>query len=497
MLGMIKWPAKNVTSVVANSIVWLVLLIFLIDYFIDFKRELLVISATISILVILILVIRYKQLLLLALSFVVPLSVPFSLGTSQISLPSELIATLLTCFFLFKVINGKKLDLNFLSHPVTLLILLDLLWIFISSFFSQLPEVSFKRFIIRLCYYVAFYYFYYELFTNDASTIKKVFNLHVMGFLVPIIYAFFNHASLDFTTVGSQRISAPFYFDHTVYGACLVFFIPFIFFFFFNSIDKRQRIFYGALLIVFVLAAILSYSRAAWISLFFSAGVAVILKYRIKFKYLFFAVLLAIIAGILNFADIARSMKENKEISHSNNVTMHFKSISNINNDASNKERINRWKCALRMFADKPITGFGPGTYQFFYGQYQMQEDMTRISTYNGTKGHAHSEYLNYLSETGLPGLLIFLSLLTTVCTTALKLYKRNISGPQSNMILFILPALTTYLVHAFFNGFLEFDKMAMPVFMSFAAVCFLDNNFREEKRRKLLICEYLEKSVK
>ena len=368
-------------------------------------------------------------------------------------------------------------------HPITLLILLDLLWIFVSSVFSQLPEVSLKRFIIRLCYYITFYFFYHELFMQNGANIIKVFKMHVIGFLSPILYSFINHASLGFTTMGSQRISAPFYFDHTIYGACLVFFIPFLYFLFLNAPDTKEKVFFGALLSIFLIAVILSYSRAAWISVFVACGVAMILKYRIKLKYLLYLAATVLVIGVINLTEISRSLKENKDISHSNNVGMHFKSISNINTDASNKERINRWKCALRMFADKPATGFGPGTYQFFYGQYQRQEDMTRISTYNGSKGHAHSEYLNYLSETGLPGLLIFLSLLTAVFGTAVRLYKRNISAQQSSLILFILPSLTTYLVHAFFNGFLEFDKMAMPVFMSFAAICFLDNNFKEQKK--------------
>ncbi|MCK7541556.1 MAG: hypothetical protein MZV63_67070 [Marinilabiliales bacterium] len=37
----------------------------------------------------------------------------------------------------------------------------------------------------------------------------------------------------------------------------------------------------------------------------------------------------------------------------------HLRSASNISTDQSNLERINRWKCALRMFAEKPLCGMG------------------------------------------------------------------------------------------------------------------------------------------
>jgi O-antigen ligase len=242
-----------------------------------------------------------------------------------------------------------------------------------------------------------------------------------------------------------------------------------------NEQRIKNRLFYSSILIIFIAATVLSYSRAAWVSLVIAFLINLVIKYKIKIKPLVYILSVLVFALLFNRQRIINSVKENKEISHSNNVGMHLKSISNVNTDASNKERINRWKCALRMFAEKPLTGFGPGTYQFFYGQFQQREDMTRISTYNGTKGHAHSEYLNYLSETGLPGLLIFLSLISTVCYKCILLYRKSENDKIKTIALFVFTGLVTFLIHAFFNGFLEFDKMAMPVFVSFAAITFLD----------------------
>ncbi len=460
-----------------NGIILLILSLFFIDYFIDFGSELQIISLLLFAVATAIFVLRYKQLLLYGLSLLIPVSVPLAVfGGSKISLPSEAICALLFAFFAVKIILDKRPDRSFLKHPLTLLILADLAWLLITSVFSQLLDVSLKRFIIRLFYYVAFYYFYYELFKQDAKNIKRVFTLHCVGFLVPIVYATVIHARLGFTTVGSQQISAPFYFDHTIYGACLVFFIPFLVFCAFNKqYKKTTRWWYMVLLLVFLAAVVLSYSRAAWLSLLMALAVYFILKKRIRVRYLFYSILPVIAALALNWNKISVSLKENKGISHSNDVAMHFKSISNVNTDASNKERINRWKCALRMFADKPLIGFGPGTYQFFYGQYQQRQDLTRISTFNGTKGHAHSEYLNYLSETGLPGLLIFTAIIIFVCTRSLRLIHVYKGFPEGDIALYTFSGLVTFFIHGFFNGFLEFEKVAMPVFISYAVLTFLD----------------------
>jgi len=470
-------------AILSHLLICLVLLLFFTSYFIDLDRELFFTIVVLVTVATVILVLQYKQLLLFTLGFLIPFSFPLQVfGTSVVNIPSEMICALFTGFLIAKIATGGKFDSAFLRHPITVLIFCDLAWLFICSFFSEMPEVSFKRFIIRFCYYSTFYYFYHELFKQDINNIRRVFTLHTIGFLVPIIYATFNHARLGFTTVGSQRISAPFYYDHTIYGACLAFFIPFLFNSALRAKHSKTRVFYLLLLIIFMAAAILSYSRAAWLSLLIAAGINLILKNKIKARYLFYGCCIVLLASVVNWQKIITSLKENKEISHSNNVSMHLKSISNVNTDASNKERINRWKCALRMFADKPLLGFGPGTYQFFYGQYQQREDLTRISTFNGTKGHAHSEYLNYLSETGLPGLLIFLSLLSVVCVKCLVVIKKSGSKEKRNIALFVFTGLITYFIHAFFNGFLEFDKMAMPVFASFAIVVYLSNTPDKQK---------------
>jgi putative inorganic carbon (hco3(-)) transporter len=454
----------------------MLLLIFCANFFVDLNNELSAIVLVLVLVSIGIVLLRYKQFLLYFIAFFVPISIPIKIaGGSVVNLPVEVLCVMLFGFILVKLMAGSKFNLKFLTHPITILIFCDLAWLLICSVFSQMPYVSFKRFFIRVCFYTAFYYFYFELFKQDKENIKKVFTLHAIGFLVPIFYAIVRHANLGFTTVGSQRISEPFYFDHTIYGACLVFFIPFLISSFLYSIKFRDKTLYGSLLTIFTIATVLSYSRAAWLSLLIALFFGLVLIYRVNSRQIFFGIGLILIVGIFQLDVIATSLKNNKETSHSNDLGSHIKSVSNIKTDASNKERINRWKCAFRMVADKPVFGFGPGTYQFFYGSYQRREDLTRISTYSGLSGHAHSEYLNYLSETGIPGLVIFVSLLTVVSFKCLMAFKNGKNEQYRKISLYVFMGLLTFVIHGLFNGFLEFDKMAMPVFCSMAIVSSLD----------------------
>ncbi len=101
-------------------------------------------------------------------------------------------------------------------------------------------------------------------------------------------------------------------------------------------------------------------------------------------------------------------LEKNKQDSSANFIE-HVQSIANITSDASNLERINRWQAAIRLFNDRPVFGWGPGTYQFVYSPYQRSKEKTIISTNLGDKGNAHSEYLGPLAEMGFIGMLIVL----------------------------------------------------------------------------------------
>lgn len=429
------------------------------------------------------LVVRYKQTLLYLLAISVPLSITLPvIQNSRISFPGELICFLLSLFFVFKLVAGNKISRKFVMHPITLLILADLIWAFAASCFSQMPVVSFKRLIIRSAFYIGFYYFYLELFALNSKHIRKIFLFQIIG-LVPVIsYSLIRHSAVNFSTMWSELVSAPFYYDHTIYGACLAFLVPYLVVELSEAQGLKQKLLYGFFTIIVAVALVFSYSRAAWISLLIASFAFALVYFKIKLKHLVYSVIVFLGILLLNGERVMGYIEKNREQSHSNDISSHFKSISNIKTDASNKERINRWKCALRMFADKPVFGFGPGTYQFFYGKYQQRDELTRISTFTGNKGHAHSEYLNYLSESGLIGLVLFIVLLVVVnykCILLIQFGKSKITRSTAG---FIFTGIVTYIIHGFFNGFLEFDKMALPVYLCFAAIVALDIEARPSK---------------
>ena len=165
----------------------------------------------------------------------------------------------------------------------------------------------------------------------------------------------------------------------------------------------------------------------------------------------------------------------------SDNFSEHIKSISNISTDASNLERINRWMSAIRMFKERPLTGWGPGTYQFQYAPFQHSSEMTVISTNSGNRGNAHSEYIGLMAEQGLPGLMLMLVFLITLFSTGFRVVNALEVGSDRSIAICALLGLVSYFCHGVLNNFLDMDKAAVLVWGSASLLVFLDLKFKKE----------------
>jgi O-antigen ligase len=122
------------------------------------------------------------------------------------------------------------------------------------------------------------------------------------------------------------------------------------------------------------------------------------------------------------------------------------------------------------MFEEKPIFGWGPGTYMFQYAPYQASYLKTSESSNLGLKGNAHSEYLGLLSEAGLPAALAFISIIVLLLYKGFHLISKLKPKSADRIILTgVLFGLITYVVHGILNNFLDMDKVAV-LFWGYAA---------------------------
>jgi len=428
---------------------------------------------------------RLDKLILFSV-FLVPLSV--NLASTEIhlgvSLPVEPLLAGILLLYVVRLLYNIKVNRELLKHPVTIAILINLSWIFITSMTSQLPVVSFKFLLARLWFVVPFFFIGYYMFA-DFKNMRRFIWLYIIPLTIVIGYTLYMHSLYGFAEDPAHWVMSPFYNDHTAYGAALAMFFPALIAFSFHSnYSNNIRIIAGLLLGVFVVALILSFTRAAWVSLAAAFAFYLILYFKISWKYIVGLILVAIVYLIFSWSDIMMSLERNRQDT-SDDLAEHLESISNISTDASNLERINRWNSAFRMFADKPLLGFGPGTYSFKYAPYQLSNEKTIVSTNAGDMGNAHSEYIGPLAESGVLGMLSFLGVVVTIIITGWRLYLRMSKGPERAVVLSVLMGLVTYFVHGSLNNFLDTDKASVPFWAFTAMLVAADIKYAKLKKEK------------
>lgn len=344
----------------------------------------------------------------------------------------------------------------------------------ISLAFSTMMMVSIKFTMICLAYLLIFFFWQRLLFKQYADLFPKLLLLFSLSQLIVLAYAVYQFAGYDFNTIAIKGIFRPFYKDHTIWGAANAFLCIF---WLLNMLRangylwKALSFLFG---IVFLGAVLLSYSRAAFLSLVFSAFIWLSFQFHVTIKHLLLIALAGFILALVYRQPILETLSLNRNLSHDASASYleRLESSGNISTDISNLERLNRWYSGLQMVQQRPITGFGPGTYQFQYIPFQSPQLMNRLTVKSywhipeNSGGTAHSEYVLALSEMGILGFVALIVFLGRWIWIAFNNSKGHINRYN---LLIAFTVLSTYLFHGAFNNFLNTDKFAF-LFWGFVA---------------------------
>jgi O-antigen ligase len=345
---------------------------------------------------------------------------------------------------------------------------------------SEYPIVSLKFLITRLWFIVSFYFIATHIFRNRAM-MKSYLLLYFLALTCVIVYTVTRHAQFGFDKDSAHWVMEPLFKDHTSYGAVLAMYFPIVIVLLVQrNVNVLMRIILTIGFIILLTGLVLSYTRAAWISILGAAAILAVMLLRIQLRHLMMGATLA--AGILliGWDDIVMSLQQNKQES-SDNLDEHVSSISNVSSDASNLERLNRWNCAVELFKARPIVGWGPGTYQFVYAPFQRSKDRTIISTNQGNGGNAHSEYLGPLCEQGVLGAVWVIALLYVVSALAFRLFYSLKENSIKRLVAAAYLGLMTYFIHGVLNNYLDTDKASIPFWGFIAILVSIDLYHRSE----------------
>lgn len=427
--------------------------------------------------------------LLIFITFFVPISLnleQLEIGGLGFYFPTEPLLLGVLIVFVFKAISGKSIDPKIYKHPVSIAVFAYVLWMVFTSITSEFPIVSIKFLLAKLWFIIPLYFLMVEVFKR-----KKYIRYFYISYLIPlvgvIIYTVIRHASYGFDKEAGHWVMEPFYKDHTSYGAVLAMFFPVVLgLVLLKKQNLLTRVFYATLFIIITIGLVFSLTRAAWLSVVVAGVLYLVMQFRIKLRAILFSIfLLGTFVWVIQ--DELVILLSGNDQDSSDNLMEHVESMSNISTDASNLERLNRWNCAMEMFYERPMMGWGPGTYQFVYAPFQRSADLTIISTNQGDGGNAHSDYLGPLAEQGVLGLVMYLALVLAISFVAFRLYYTLKDKEMRSYVIISYLGLFTYFVHGVLNNYLDTDKVSVPFWGFIAVIVSIDLWYKEGQQKSLI----------
>ena len=417
--------------------------------------------------------------LFLSLAFFTPFSINIEEFTKSFGLfiPSEPLLFGLMLILLFFQFKTPFVDNQIWKHPIIISVLVFISWMFVTAITSSHVLVSFKFILSKLWFIIPILFFGTHFFKKKTNQ-NWFLRLFIIATSCTIIYTLIHHSMYDFGEKAGHWVMSPFFKDHTIYGAIIAMIIPLLLSWYFSEKHAPliQISLIGIIIIVF-LGLYFSYTRAAWLSIAIAVIIGLIIHFKVNFKILLFLASAACIFLFFQWDTIQMELARNTHEHTTEAFDERIQSAANVTTDASNLERINRWNCAFSMFQQRPVFGYGPGTYAFEYAPFQEAKNLTIISTNFGDMGNAHSEYLGALAEMGLIGLLLFIAIVAAIFYSAIQLYYNwPAEDHKTKIIIFgMVLSLITYFSHAFLNNFLDTDKAAVPIWAMCSIIIVLD----------------------
>jgi O-antigen ligase len=408
----------------------------------------------------------------------IPFSIPFTIGSSNLDLPTEPLMIILLILSLIILIRNQNIDLSFLTHPITLLLFAHFVWMIFITFFSVNPLHSIKYLLSKAWYIVAFYFFTCMLL-QKIEDFRKIFWFLFFPFLLFILITLVRHYKMGFTFESANYPMYPFFLNHVIYSTALIVFLPFVIFAYFNktyNFNFFRNVTLGLGLLFFIISIGFTYTRASWLGIPIGLGVFIIVKKKLmKISLILSGLCLIILASYLlinnKFLDYAPNFQ--KTIFHQGDIEGHLSATYNME-DASGMERVYRWVAAKKMVEDKPFLGSGPSTFYPEYKKYTINAFYT-YSSENEERSTTHNYFLLVLCEQGIIGLILFLTISMMLIITGARLYRTFPDEQHKSLAMACTISLVIFYFHLMLNDLVETDKIGSLFFITMAILVKLD----------------------
>lgn len=425
------------------------------------------------------LVIHQPKVLYLFLFMALPFSTELELpGGFGLDFPTELILIVITAVgLLLGLAKSNRISSTYFTHPITLLIIVQFAWIAVTTITSTEITISIKYILAKSWYIIPFYGFSFFALKQKSDFLKH-FGVLLLGVCLACVYVWFNHAQTGFAFSEINRSVYPIFRNHVNYACIILFTLPFLWLYIKES-NSRYKPLLFALGLYFLASIFFSYTRAAMGAVIIGIAASYIFKFRLALPAIVLSLIIATLVTvhlIQNNEFIQFAPDYNKTISHQK-----FNDLIDATakgEDISTMERAYRWVAGYYMVKEKPLVGFGPGSFFSNYQEYAITAFKTYVSD-NPEKSTIHNYYFLLLVEQGFIGLLLFLSICITAILRGQFLYHQS-DGFEKQLVMASLVCLIMVLTINVINDMVESIKTGSFFFLSLAFIVQADILFQK-----------------
>ncbi|HTE19569.1 MAG TPA: O-antigen ligase family protein, partial [Armatimonadota bacterium] len=357
--------------------------------------------------------------------------------------------------------TGQRVRAALLAGP-NLAILGFVAWIGISAAVTNLP--SFGRYEAMRHLGGALIYFVVVYGISIRRQLDRLLLAIALAAGAASLLAFLNYGESDI-----ERAHGAFRNSQLLAGfLCLVFPVVLITW---RSADQNWLRLSAQVATVIVAAGILlSRNRSAWVGVAVALIVLAVLYFRyatrdggwVPQKHQVVVPVVMLVLSIGLFITMSRS---------GGVIGERVNTVRALGQDETLQWRIGMWDKALRMTRDRPLLGWGVGSFPVQQALYYHPAAPSRTQREIIKTGHtlgenAHNTYLQLAAELGVPGLLLYLAVFIGFFATAFRTLRRMRPGFQQSVLISCVAAIIAQMVSAVGTPAWEFAECSLFVWL-------------------------------
>lgn len=409
----------------------------------------------------------------------------FAGDTLSMTLPDlPMMWLFLGLFLVILARNPRAIPDWYWRNPLVFVVIVQFLWTIVSVIFSKMVFFSLKFLLVKTWLLVCFFVFPIWIFQEKKDFVRGFFVL-LVPMLITILIILAHHSIYRFAFHKIHRAISNLYYNHVDYSTVISMFFPILLVSCWPLIRKRHiliKLAFAFVVVVFIAGITFAYARAAVVAVVFAAVVSIAIRMRLvnlvmPSFYALIIMLLSLAAYNNNYIDyrpnFERTFMRKNFMDH---VVATFRGT-----DMSSMERIYRWIAAVRMSKDRPLTGYGPRSFYFFYKPYAVTSFRTYVSR-NTEQSTSHNYFLYMLTEQGWPAMLLYALFMIVVFAQAQKIYHRFKDKFYRCVTMGLVMCIAAGFINNFFSELIETHKVAALFYIPVVMLVILDKKSREEQ---------------